>query len=181
MADAAGNAGTAALLRNLSTRLPGSTVPLTRLIDLGPLGDLTKSNSRDVITMDAYSMLRESLSVANGQRQVALDLGASVPGLLSTKVLLAIGQRPVNLALAGRRAERIDDHPHRAAAFADRHPDRCAARRQCPVADLRRNRLGPGAPEQRHLYGRHPERQPGRPPSPVRSPSHRSTAAASTT
>lgn len=96
MADATADAGTATLLRNLSTRVPGSTVPLTRLIDLGPLGTLTKSSSRDVITIDAYSMLRESLSVANGQRQVALDLGASVPGLLSTKVLVAIGQRPVN-------------------------------------------------------------------------------------
>lgn len=76
--------------------MPGSTVPLTRLIDLGPLGNATKATSRDLIAMDAYSMLRESLSIANGQRQVALDLGASVPGLLSTKVLLAIGQRPVH-------------------------------------------------------------------------------------
>lgn len=96
MADATGNAGTATLLRNLSLRVPGSKVPLSRLIDLGPLGDLTRASSRDLIAMDAYSMLRESLSIANGQRQIALDLGASVPGLLSTRVLLAIGERPAN-------------------------------------------------------------------------------------
>ncbi|WP_294234563.1 TadG family pilus assembly protein [uncultured Sphingomonas sp.] len=95
MADATGNPGTATLLRNLSLRVPGSKVPLSRLIDLGPLGTMTKATSRNVIAMDAYSMLRESLTAANGQRQVALDLGASVPGLLSTKVLLTIGQRPV--------------------------------------------------------------------------------------
>lgn len=96
MADATSNPGTASLLRSLSLRVPGSKVPLTRLIDLGPLGKTTKATSRDLIAMDAYSMLRESLSIANGQRQVTLDLGASVPGLLSSKVLLAIGQRPVN-------------------------------------------------------------------------------------
>ncbi|WP_230482218.1 pilus assembly protein TadG-related protein [Sphingomonas sp. Leaf21] len=96
MADATGNAGVATLLRNLSLRVPGSRVPLTRLIALGPLGGLTQAPSRAPIVIDAYSMLRESLSIANGQRQVALDLGASVPGLLSTKVLLAIGERPAN-------------------------------------------------------------------------------------
>ncbi|MET4898882.1 pilus assembly protein TadG-related protein [Sphingomonadaceae bacterium jetA1] len=96
MADAAGNSGTAALLRNISLRVPGSSVPLTRLIDLGPLGSATSAASRNLIDIDAYSMLRESLSIANGRRQVSLNLGASVPGLLSTTVLLAIGERPAS-------------------------------------------------------------------------------------
>ncbi|MFE8583206.1 pilus assembly protein TadG-related protein [Sphingomonas sp. NCPPB 2930] len=94
MADTTGQAGTATLLRRLALRVPGSPVPLTRLIDLGPLGDATSATSRDLIGVDAYSMLRESLAIANGRRQVALDLGASVPGLVSTRVLLAIGERP---------------------------------------------------------------------------------------
>ena len=37
-----------------------------------------------------------ALSVANGGRQVQLNLGATVPGLASTTAWLAIGQRPSN-------------------------------------------------------------------------------------
>ncbi|WP_343527961.1 pilus assembly protein TadG-related protein [Sphingomonas sp.] len=96
LADATGDTGAASLLRNLSLRVPGSKVPLTRLIDLGPLGDMTKAPSRELVGFDAYSMLRESLSIANGRRQVSLDLGPSIPGLLSTKILLEIGERPAS-------------------------------------------------------------------------------------
>ncbi|MCT8002353.1 pilus assembly protein TadG-related protein [Sphingomonas sanguinis] len=95
MADTTGDAGAAAVLRRIALRVPGSKVPLTRLIDLGPLGTLTKAHSRDSVWVDVYEMLRESLSVSNGRRQVALDLGGSIPGLASTKVMLSIGERPV--------------------------------------------------------------------------------------
>jgi len=94
MADATGKPDAAGVLRRMALRVPGSRVPLTRLIDLGPLGNATKAPSRDLIGIDAYSILRESLSVANGQRQVALNLGGSVMGLLSTRILVAVGERP---------------------------------------------------------------------------------------
>ncbi|KTT99456.1 hypothetical protein NS355_06520 [Sphingomonas yabuuchiae] len=96
MADATGKPDAAGILRRMALRVPGSKVPLTRLIDLGPLGNATKVPSRDLIGVDAYTILRESLSIANGQRQVALNLGGSIKGLLSTRVLVAIGERPAS-------------------------------------------------------------------------------------
>lgn len=96
MADATGKPDAAGILRRMALRVPGSKVPLTRLIDLGPLGNTTKVPSRDLIGVDAYTILRESLLIANGQRQVALNLGGSIKGLLSTRVLVAIGERPAS-------------------------------------------------------------------------------------
>jgi hypothetical protein len=61
-----------------------------------------KSTSQDhadpdtAIRADGYSVLREILALANGQRQVALDLGLSLPGLASTTLTLAVGQRPAH-------------------------------------------------------------------------------------
>ena len=46
--------------------------------------------------MNALTLLTSVLQLANGERQVALDLGAGVPGLAQTRVWLAVGQRPEN-------------------------------------------------------------------------------------
>ncbi|MGE3930633.1 MAG: pilus assembly protein TadG-related protein [Hyphomonadaceae bacterium] len=71
---------------------------LNRLIDLGPYGEqseatLTRSTE---IRVNALDLATAMLQLAGGDRQVRLDLGASVPGLADTDVWLAIGERPNN-------------------------------------------------------------------------------------
>lgn len=71
---------------------------LSDVIDLGPYGaqDHATHSADTSIKVGAMDLATAILQVANGQRQVQLDLGAGVPGLASTNVWLAIGERPNN-------------------------------------------------------------------------------------
>lgn len=71
---------------------------LSDVIDLGPYGaqDHATRSTDTAIQVGAMDLATAILQVANGQRQVQLDLGAGVPGLASTNVWLAIGERPNN-------------------------------------------------------------------------------------
>lgn len=71
---------------------------LSNVLDLGPYGaqDHATRSADTEIQVGAMDLATAILQVANGQRQVQLDLGAGVPGLASTKVWLAIGERPNN-------------------------------------------------------------------------------------
>ena len=71
---------------------------LSDVIDLGPYGaqDHATRSADTAIRVGAMDLATAILQVANGQRQVQLDLGAGVPGLASTNVWLAIGERPNN-------------------------------------------------------------------------------------
>lgn len=71
---------------------------LSDVLDLGPYGaqDHATRTSDTAIQVGAMDLATAILQVANGQRQVQLDLGAGVPGLASTNVWLAIGERPNN-------------------------------------------------------------------------------------
>lgn len=71
---------------------------LGNVLDLGPYGaqDHTTRSADASIQVKAMDLATAILQVANGQRQVQLDLGAGVPGLASTSVWLAIGERPNN-------------------------------------------------------------------------------------
>lgn len=71
---------------------------LSEVLDLGPYGaqDHATRSADTAIRVGAMDLATAILQVANGQRQVQLDLGAGVPGLASTKVWLAIGERPNN-------------------------------------------------------------------------------------
>ncbi len=75
----------------------GRAVSLDNLIDLGPYGapdyNTAGSTKIEVSAMDLASAI---LQIAGGDRQVRLALGAGVPGLASTDVWLAIGERPNN-------------------------------------------------------------------------------------
>lgn len=71
---------------------------LSDVLDLGPYGgqDHATRTADTAIQVGAMDLATAILQVANGQRQVQLDLGAGVPGLASTNVWLAIGERPNN-------------------------------------------------------------------------------------
>lgn len=71
----------------------GDTVNLSTLIDLGPVGAQDRA-AAGMVKVNALAMLTSVLQLANGERQVALDLGASIPGLAHSRVWLAVGQRP---------------------------------------------------------------------------------------
>lgn len=77
------------LIANLSA---GQSISLNALIDPGPLGK-QRSGGTAMARVEALSLLTTMLQVAAGQRQVALDLGAKLPGLSSTRLVVAVGER----------------------------------------------------------------------------------------
>ncbi|MRX34876.1 hypothetical protein GJR93_17840 [Aminobacter sp. MDW-2] len=86
-----------ALNKLLGSHIPGSLkVPLKNYIDLGAIGKL--STGRGAAGLDADVGIMELVSaaaaIANGKNQVAVDLGAGVPGLLGVKLNVAIGEPP---------------------------------------------------------------------------------------
>jgi uncharacterized membrane protein len=89
----AGNAAQAAAIRGIALHAGATKVSLSSLIDLGPLGQ-QGSGGKGMTSVDALTMLSTLAQIGNGQRQVQLDLSASVLGLAQTKIWLAIGQRP---------------------------------------------------------------------------------------
>jgi uncharacterized membrane protein len=89
----ASNSAQAAAIRGIALHAGPTKVSLSSLIDLGPLGQQS-SGGKGMASVDALTMLTTLAQVGNGQRQVQLDLSASVLGLAQTKVWLAIGQRP---------------------------------------------------------------------------------------
>ncbi|MET0182526.1 MAG: pilus assembly protein TadG-related protein [Caulobacterales bacterium] len=74
------------------------TLELGKLIDIGPYAQQDQSPSADGlgISVSAMDLASAVLQIAGGERQVQLDLGAGVPGLASTRLWLAIGERPNN-------------------------------------------------------------------------------------
>ena len=98
MADVPGLGGTdKALLQAIAGKASATAaIPLSHLVDLGPIGHLGTGQTVSGLTVkaSALSMLTAAAALANGQRQVDLDLGATLPGLLSTKLGVAIGEPP---------------------------------------------------------------------------------------
>ncbi len=74
----------------------GDTTPahLDQLFDTGPYSDQNhvSGGTGAVVKLDAFSLTKAVLELSNGPRQVALDLGATVPGVAGVKAWLAIGQ-----------------------------------------------------------------------------------------
>ncbi|BCM18267.1 hypothetical protein MJ8_20350 [Mesorhizobium sp. J8] len=75
-------------------------IPLSTLIDLGSVGDLGLGQKPAGlnVTSSALSMLTAAAALANGTNQVAVDLGATIPGLASTTLAIAIGEPMQNSA-----------------------------------------------------------------------------------
>lgn len=75
-------------------------IPLSTLIDLGSVGDLGLGQRPAGlnVTASALSMLTAAAALANGTNQVAVNLGATIPGLASTTLAIAIGEPMQNSA-----------------------------------------------------------------------------------
>ncbi len=71
-------------------------LPLGKLFDLGEAGYLSLGGRPAALSAAAnvLQILTASAAVANGKHQVALNLGAAVPGILSATLDLAIGEPP---------------------------------------------------------------------------------------
>ncbi|TPL01822.1 MULTISPECIES: pilus assembly protein TadG-related protein [unclassified Mesorhizobium] len=75
-------------------------IPLSTLVDLGSVGDLGigQKPAGLNVTASALSMLTAAAALANGTNQVAVNLGATIPGLASTTLAIAIGEPMQNSA-----------------------------------------------------------------------------------
>lgn len=96
-----GSASAASSVRKLATAAGSSTpAKLDRLLDLGPYGqqDHVAGASGAKINLKALDLANSVLTVAQGGRQLTLDLGASVPGLADVTAYVGIGERPANSA-----------------------------------------------------------------------------------
>ncbi|KQU34290.1 hypothetical protein ASG63_12625 [Methylobacterium sp. Leaf94] len=94
-ATTAGNAAATAALGQLNNvvRGAGGSVRLGRIIDLGDAANLAPSTGVKGPSIGLMDTLSAAILVANGDRQVSADLGASIPGLLRTQVTLGIGEK----------------------------------------------------------------------------------------
>lgn len=71
-------------------------IPLSRILNLDPKKGLAVATGGDwEMSINALQMVTTAAALANGKNQVALDVGASVPGLANVSVNLAIGEPPV--------------------------------------------------------------------------------------
>lgn len=97
--DASGDAGAARVIAALADAAAGrGPLALDALLDVGPYGAQdTLADARGArLGVNALDLANAILEIANGGRQVALDLGVGVPGLAQTRAWLAIGERPNN-------------------------------------------------------------------------------------
>lgn len=92
--------GTAAevALTKLLNQSNVATLEITsgRLLDLGPYANLGlgESAAGGALNVSAYQLLQAAAQLANGDRQVDVDLGLAVPGLLGLNARIAIGEPP---------------------------------------------------------------------------------------
>ena len=95
-----GNSSAASALTTLSTQAGSASLkaPLSTILDLGPLGSASSGQSNLGLdaAVNAMDLVNGAAVLANGTNQAAVDLGAAVPGLLSLKADLTIGERAQN-------------------------------------------------------------------------------------
>lgn len=79
-----------------NSSIKSTKIKLGDLIDIGAYGDQDHivGGADAAVTVDGLTLAQAILSLANEDRQVALDLGVQVPSLAGLKVWLAIGERP---------------------------------------------------------------------------------------
>ena len=81
-----------AALANLASAAKG-TIRLAELIDLGELGRQGDGGA-GLLRIDTLDLASNILQGSASGRQVAIDLGAQVPGIARTRLWVAIGERP---------------------------------------------------------------------------------------
>ncbi|MES2173742.1 MAG: pilus assembly protein TadG-related protein [Pseudomonadota bacterium] len=105
MADSAGTSPAAATLLALSSRIPGRSIRLSDIVDLGPMRSAANATGQPNILLDAFSMLRMLLSPPSGT-SVPMDLRVTVPGLSSTRLMLVTGEGQARSPLMSVTAKR---------------------------------------------------------------------------
>lgn len=105
MADSAGNSAAANTLLALAGRLPGRSVRLSDIIDLGPMRGAASASGQPNVLLDAFSMLRMVLSPPSGT-SIPMDLRVTVPGLSSTRLMLVTGEGQTRSPLLSVTASR---------------------------------------------------------------------------
>lgn len=93
-----GNSSASATLQELAGQAGAASLqaPLSTLIDLGVLGATSIAQSAPGLDVGINTMelVTGTAALSNASNQAALDLTAAVPGLLSLKVDLTVGERP---------------------------------------------------------------------------------------
>ncbi|WP_296100534.1 TadG family pilus assembly protein [uncultured Agrobacterium sp.] len=73
------------------------SLPLEKIVNLGPfLGNMVGSSENLKVTAKLFDLVSAAAIAANGNQQIAINAGASVPGLAATKLTIAIGEPPVS-------------------------------------------------------------------------------------
>lgn len=86
------------ILKTLEKTLDKSklTIKLKDVVSVGPLGTKPIGQTEGMaIQTDLFELISAGANVANGSKQVDLDLGATIPGLASVSLSVAVGQPPV--------------------------------------------------------------------------------------
>lgn len=87
--------GVVTLINNLGKTLATTklTVKLQDIVNLGPLGSNVVGTSPNLTaTMNVLDLISATAMAANQQKQIAIDLGAALPGVATAKLTLAIGE-----------------------------------------------------------------------------------------
>ena len=96
MANLPGLDGTSSLaLRSIASKATSTIkIPLNTLVDLGSVGNLGLGQKPAGLSVNAsaLSMLTAAAALANGTNQATVNLGATIPGLTSTTLAIAIGE-----------------------------------------------------------------------------------------
>ncbi|MCM8729479.1 pilus assembly protein TadG-related protein [Hephaestia sp. GCM10023244] len=85
------DSATADALRALAAQVGNATMPLDRLIDLGPLGD-AQAGPEGLARLNVLSLVTSLLQRSSNTRRIRLDLGGAIAGLASTRVTIALGE-----------------------------------------------------------------------------------------
>lgn len=90
-----GAGAAAAALAGLLSALPnaGAPIPVAQTVDLGDAAALSPPRGTAGPAIGLMTLVADIATAANGRNPIAVDLGATVPGLLSTRLTLAVGER----------------------------------------------------------------------------------------
>lgn len=95
LADLLGGVARTTMLKLAGSAGHNGAVPLSKLFDLGQLGQLAIGSGAGeglFTTLSALELLGASAALGNGDRQVSLALTAGIPGLVGISASLAVGE-----------------------------------------------------------------------------------------
>ena len=88
-----------AALSNLATRAVPKPLFPSRAIDLGPRSTSIRVDEANPVRVNAMSLLRSMLLLANANRQIDLSVASSLPGGSGVNIAVLVGEPPANSPL----------------------------------------------------------------------------------